>query len=292
MVLEFFIPCWFALLNLFPQNPTDAEIAEVLKTIPQQLLICEQRAKAAPKDPYAEIAQLGNDLGTSFSLSLQSRADIKLPPLKVAHCKDSNSCDSTFAACWLTIARPPFIPTKPSLTYLKTALRGLRVSWGNEIKTISVFNGLNICQKVAHEAQVQQVEPQLAIAVAFKESLFSMSVSDKGAIGPMGVIYKHHCGVNKKLCTPKHIDPIQLGVSTLQKYLNLNPFDWCTPLAKYNAGECGRCDQPKDQAVPRLCRADDGSPKRLLFESSFNYAQFVYGIYEELCETFGDCHNC
>ena len=276
--MEFFTPCWFSLINLFSVEPKAQEIESILASVPQRLLECEALGQRSKPRAYDAILQPTLSDKNKFHITYTAGFTHTAPPRLYAECNDSQNtnCNTDFAACWFALARKPIFDSAPSIGYVKRMLS-------------SVPQRLDICRLIIKEARRQGTEPLLAVAVAFKESLFTYTASTQSAVGPMGVVLKYYkCPhEDKSLC-----NPIEAGVSTLQKLHDLNSNDWCTPLAKYNAGECGRCDTPKATAVPDFCKDSAGQPKISLFEKSRSYAHHVYEIYEDLCETLSECYTC
>ena len=273
--MEFLNPCWFSLINIFSLEPTDEEIARQVSTLSERLNSCETNAQKNKTKAYDIIAQSATSRKSNFFITVEKSVLGDDTPVLFADCNaETNSeCKTDFAACWITLG--PLFVDKTSVGYIDHVSKSLP-------------ERLKICQDVVREARRQNTDPFLAIAVAFHESKFTKTTSPQNAQGPMGVMMRYHCNQkDKTLC-----DPIVVGVQTLQKYIDLNQEDWCTPLAKFNAGECGRCDTPKASDVPDQCRDENGDPKWSLFKRSRDYANQVYGLYEELCATFNECHTC
>jgi soluble lytic murein transglycosylase-like protein len=105
----------------------------------------------------------------------------------------------------------------------------------------SLPNRLKICKQVAKEAKRQQVDPALAIAVAYHETRFENITSHKGAQGPLGVLPQYHCPKKGKC------DHTKAGIFALKKFLNLNHQKKCTALAQYNRGLKGKCKQGRSE---------------------------------------------
>jgi len=275
--MEFLNPCWFSLINIFSLEPTDEEIAMQAASLSTRLLSCEAIAQNNKSKAYDTIAQSATTSKSNFFITVEKSFLDDEKPVLFADCNaDTNTeCKTDFAACWVTLGRGPLFVEKTSVGYIDHISKSLP-------------ERLKICQAVVREARRQNTDPFLAIAVAFHESKFTNTKSPQNAQGPLGVMMRYHCDQkDKTLC-----DPITVGVQTLQKYIDLNQGDWCTPLAKFNAGECGRCDTPNASDVPAQCRDKDGVPKWNLFKRSHTYANEVYGLYEELCATFNECHTC
>ena len=57
----------------------------------------------------------------------------------------------------------------------------------------SIPKRMRVCTHIAKEAQRQNVNHILAVALAYHESRFSYPISKAGAKGPLGVITKYHC---------------------------------------------------------------------------------------------------
>lgn len=71
---------------------------------------------------------------------------------------------------------------------------------------------IEVCEDITHEAITQNVDPILAVAVAWRESAFIRTASsNKGAVGPMQVIPRFWC--REKPC-----DYIEAGVRALKYY--------------------------------------------------------------------------
>ena len=93
----------------------------------------------------------------------------------------------------------------------------------------------------AKEAQRQEVDPALAIAVAYHETRFENITSHKGAQGPLGVLPQYHCPKKGKC------DYTKAGILALKKFLNINHQKKCTALAQYNRGLKGKCKQGRSE---------------------------------------------
>ena len=102
----------------------------------------------------------------------------------------------------------------------------------------TVLPKMEICTHVYKEATRQDVDPLIAISVAWHETRFQNLTSEAGAKGPMGVIPKYHCPKKGKC------DYIKAGVSALKKFLG---DDLCTSLAKYNRGLKGQCKKGRSE---------------------------------------------
>jgi len=275
--MEFFVPCWLSLLNIFPTSPSQADIDQTIPYIPELLQKCEVSAQEAKPRAMTAIARLKWKSKNAFDMKASHSIDGTNTPTLFATCSEVNnpSCDTDFAACWFILAQKPLFNDAPNLSYIKSIIQTLP-------------ERLDTCSKIVKEAHTQNVDALLAITIAFKESTFLSVKSNQNAEGPLGVKLKYHCShKNKSLC-----DPIEVGVSAVQKYIDLNSNDLCTALAKYNAGECGRCGTPTEHEVPKSCRNSLGVPKWSLFEKSEAYASDVMEIYEELCMVFDTCHTC
>lgn len=275
--MDFFIPCWISLINLFPIAPTQSQIESIIPQIPSLLEKCELTAQESKPKALQAIIRLSNKPSNPFVLRLTDALENTTTPSLYASCSDvgNPSCNTDFAACWFLLAKPPLFNKKLHISYVKKVIS-------------TVPQRLQTCLAITKEAYRQNVDPLLAITLGFKETTFLNIKSNQNAVGPLGTIMKYHCRQkDKKLC-----DPIEVGVSTIQKYLDLNPYDMCTALAKYNAGECGTCDIPKEGEVSILCRDSQKNPKWRLFEKSRYYALDVIQMYENLCMLFAGCHTC
>ena len=116
-------------------------------------------------------------------------------------------------------------------------LFGASPSYNNKIIK-RVLPKAHICERIYSEAKKQNVDPLLAISVAWHESRFKNVTSGKGAKGPMGVIPKYHCPKKGKC------DYVKAGVSALKKFLG---DDLCTSLAQYNRGLKGQCKKGRSE---------------------------------------------
>jgi len=157
-----------------------------------------------------------------------------------------------FIPCWIALGG--MFADAPSKSYVH-----------KQSKTFA--SRLQVCNRVAIEARKQDVEPVLAIAIAFHESRFQPKItSGKGAKGPLGVIPKYHC--------PKtgECDYTKAGVSAIKLVTEMHPDNLCQALAVYNRG-----------SVRGLCK--EGRPE-------YNYAQVVINLYEELCSKTDLCETC
>lgn len=128
---------------------------------------------------------------------------------------------------------------------------------------------LQVCKSVYTEAQKHNIDPLLAISVAYRETRFRNVESKKGAKGPMGVIPKYHCPKNKK----QKCNYTKAGIHALNTYLELNQYELCPALAQYNRGNKGKCEKGR---------------------SEYNYAQDVLKLYKQLlnhnfCSSEFDC---
>ena len=99
----------------------------------------------------------------------------------------------------------------------------------------SIPKRMRVCTHIAKEALKQNVNPALAVALAYHESRFSYPISKAGAKGPLGVITKYHC--NKEPC-----DLTKAGVSALNKYLKRTK-NTCDAIAQYNSNLDAHCQQ-------------------------------------------------
>lgn len=134
--------------------------------------------------------------------------------------------------------------------------------------TSDIQSRIEICERVAQSALRKNVDPVLAISVAFVESKFTDAVSKKKARGPLGVIPKYHCKGKNALPTCDYIDA---GIDALDTALNLSGYDYCSALALYNRGVSGKCEQGR---------------------SEYKYAQVVLDIYTQVCNFTDSCHDC
>jgi len=155
-----------------------------------------------------------------------------------------------FVPCWILLGL--MFGETPSKSYV-----------GKQSKTFA--SRLAVCNDVALAAVKGEVDPILAISVAYSESRFSHPTSKKGAKGPLGVLPKYHCD------DPKSCDYTQAGVDALRKFLEINEFNYCKALAQFNRGLGGKCEK--------------GRPE-------YTYATYILGVYEELCEKTGMCEAC
>lgn len=97
---------------------------------------------------------------------------------------------------------------------------------------------MQICKQVAAQAQEMDFDPILAISVAYHETRFTYSKSNKGAQGPLGVLPKYHCPKQGKC------NLVKAGIRALIKFHNINPNSPCKALAQYNGGLKASCDGP------------------------------------------------
>lgn len=149
-----------------------------------------------------------------------------------------------FDICRLLVLTSSF-PATPSSSYLKK-------HWNQ------AYQRIVICEKVAKEAQKQNLNVALAISVAARETRFTYSKSNKGAQGPLNILPKYHCPNGSS----KNCDLIKEGVATLKKYMQLNENNICKALAQYNRGNDGKCKEGR---------------------SEYEYAQDVLNYYERAC---------
>lgn len=119
----------------------------------------------------------------------------------------------------------------------------------------TIPNRMEICKQVAKEAKRQNVNPILAVTIAYEETRFENISSPKGARGPMGVIPRYHCP-SKGNC-----DYTKAGVLAIKKFLKLNKNNMCKALAQYNRGLDGECKTGR---------------------SEFFYAQRIIDMYNEV----------
>jgi len=136
--------------------------------------------------------------------------------------------------------------------------------------TAETFPRLKLCEEVGQAAKRVNIDPILAISVAFVESGFSDTESSKKAKGPLGVVAKYHCPKNKGANGEK-CDLIAAGISAIEKTLQISDFDYCSALAIYNRGMNGKCE-----------------PGR----SEYNYALAVLDVYMQICAATDSCHTC
>ena len=134
--------------------------------------------------------------------------------------------------------------------------------------TSDVQSRLAICEQVAQAARRRNVDPILAISIAFAESKFTDIVSKKKARGPLGVMPKYHCKGENALPS---CDYIEAGIQAIETVLSLSNFDYCSALALYNRGISGKCEQGR---------------------SEYNYAQSVLDLYTQVCNFTDSCHDC
>lgn len=127
--------------------------------------------------------------------------------------------------CWIILLN--FFPQNSTETARKKIIRSLP-------------DRLNVCLEVANKAQILNIDPALATAIAYHESRFSYPTSTKGAKGPMQVITKYHCPKNKKC------DLVNAGLNALKKFQNINK-NLCATLAQYNRGLKGKCKKGRSE---------------------------------------------
>ena len=99
----------------------------------------------------------------------------------------------------------------------------------------SIPQRMKVCRQVAHTAHTLNVDPTLAISIAFHETRFQSITSFKGAKGPLGVLPQYHCPKSGKC------DYIKAGILALKKFLKINKGRLCKSLAQYNRGLKGQC---------------------------------------------------
>ena len=119
----------------------------------------------------------------------------------------------------------------------------------------SIPSRMKICKDVAQQAIKQDVDPLLAISVAYHESRFQNLTSVKGAKGPLGVIPLYHCPSISKC------NYTQAGITALKKFTDLHKKNTCKALAQYNRGLKGQCKKGR---------------------SEYNYAQSVLSTLKDL----------
>ena len=120
----------------------------------------------------------------------------------------------------------------------------------------SLPSRMKVCTQVAKEAINQNIDPILAVSIAYHESRFSNPTSSKGAKGPLGVLPQYHCP-NSGKC-----DYTKAGITALKKWLTINKNrSICKALAQYNRGFKGKCKRGR---------------------SEYKYAQRVLDTYFEL----------
>jgi len=120
----------------------------------------------------------------------------------------------------------------------------------------SLPSRMKVCTQVAKEAINQNIDPILAVSIAYHESRFSNPTSSKGAKGPLGVLPQYHCPKTGKC------DYTQAGITALKKWLTINKKrSICKALAQYNRGFKGKCKKGR---------------------SEYKYAQRVLDTYFEL----------
>lgn len=119
----------------------------------------------------------------------------------------------------------------------------------------SIPKRMKVCKDVGLQAVKQDIDPILAISVAYHESRFENITSIKGAKGPLGVLPQYHCPKEGKC------DYTAAGISALKKFLKLNKNHKCKALAQYNRGLNGKCKTGR---------------------SEYRYAQSVIATYKEI----------
>lgn len=108
---------------------------------------------------------------------------------------------------------------------------------------------LDECVKVMVEAEKQGLSPELAAAVAWKESRFNPNAkSSKGAVGTMQIIPRYWCP-NKKEC-----DSVKYGIIALKKLNRL--YGAQEYLCRYASGKSCKLASANQyrQSVERLAR--------------------------------------
>ena len=101
---------------------------------------------------------------------------------------------------------------------------------------------MKVCTEVAKEAINQNVDPILAVSIAYHESRFSSPTSEKGAKGPLGVIPQYHCPSYGKC------DFTKAGITALKKWIKVNKGkSLCKILAQYNRGFDGICKNGRSE---------------------------------------------
>lgn len=128
--------------------------------------------------------------------------------------------------CWVAMLN--LIPPTTSLSYQKKISR-------------SIPARMQVCLQVANEAKRQNVDPFLAVSIAYHESRFENITSHAGARGPLGVLPKYHCPKKEKC------DYTRAGISALKKFLKLNKGKLCRSLAQYNRGLDGKCKHGRSE---------------------------------------------
>ena len=99
----------------------------------------------------------------------------------------------------------------------------------------SIPKRMRVCTLIAKEAQKHNVNPILAVALAYHESRFSSPISKAGAKGPLGVITKYHC--QNEPC-----NLIKAGIHALKKYTKRTN-NTCDAIAQYNSNLDAHCQQ-------------------------------------------------
>ena len=106
----------------------------------------------------------------------------------------------------------------------------------------SIPSRMKVCTEVAKEAINQNVDPILAVSIAYHESRFSSPTSEKGAKGPLGVIPQYHCPSYGKC------DFTKAGITALKKWIKVNKGkSLCKILAQYNRGFDGICKNGRSE---------------------------------------------
>jgi len=113
-------------------------------------------------------------------------------------------------------------------------------SYQNKIAK-SLPSRMKICTQVANEAIKQEIDPILAVSVAYHESRFENPTSSKGAKGPLGVLPQYHCPSSGKC------DYTKAGISALKKWLEINKYKKCNTLVQYNRGYNGKCKKGRSE---------------------------------------------
>lgn len=95
--MEFFIPCWVALSNMFSSHPSESYMNALIDSVPKRIYICNEVALAAKKrnmDPVLAIAISYTE--TKFTFIESGRgAKGPLGVIPKYHCtnKDIENCD-------------------------------------------------------------------------------------------------------------------------------------------------------------------------------------------------------
>ena len=110
----------------------------------------------------------------------------------------------------------------------------------------------DVCQMVVVEAEFQEVDPALALALAFHESgLRRYVVSKAGAVGPMQVLPRYW----PKNCPITTRGQVQAGVTILRQLVRRSRGDEVLAVAMYNAGnKPGKRAQRWARSVLKLTR--------------------------------------